>query len=240
MRLPMNTYRGEGTTSGKLCVIASPIWFLFFKQRFPFSHMLPLFQDNSIVVEATLSHFFRVTTWTKQLLFRGSYFFRTAAVFSFFRTATFSLELFFQNSFFFGAKILQSSHFFRIGSSLLQLLFGTVFFSQDLFRIKISKKELLFQSRYFCTASTFSEKPHFVKKLIFEKINFRITYFFQRAVYLEKLLFQKTLPSIAATFLEELLFYNILFRTVTISQLRFFSTVRLLIYLLVLNKLSTN
>ena len=38
-------------------------------------------------------------------------------------------------------------------------------------------------------------------------MNFRITYFFWRAVFLEQLLFQKTLPSIAATFPEELLFY---------------------------------
>ena len=133
----------------------------FFKQRFPLAYMLPLFQDNFILVEATSSHFFRVTTSTQQLLFRGSYFFRTAAVFSFFRTVTFSQELFFQNSFFFGAKILQSSHFLRIGGSLQQLLFGTAIFSEELFRIKISKKKLLFQSRYFCTASTFSEKLYF-------------------------------------------------------------------------------
>ena len=55
------------------------------------------------------------------------------------------------------------------------------------------------------------------KKLIFQKINFRITYFFWRAVSLEQLLFQKTLPFIAVclfrratflqnTFSEELLF----------------------------------
>ena len=143
---------------GKLNVIASLIWFLFFQQRIPFSHLLPLFQDNFILVEDTSSHFFRETTSTQQLFFRSSYFIRTAAVFSFFRTVTFSQELFFQNSFFFGAKILQHSHFLRIGSSLRQL-----FFSEKLFRIKISKKELLFQSRYFCTASTFSEKLHFGK-----------------------------------------------------------------------------
>ena len=70
--------------------------------------MLPLFQDNFILVEATSSHFFRVTTSTQQLLFRDSYFFRTAAFFSFFRTVTFSQESFFQNSFFFGAKFLPS------------------------------------------------------------------------------------------------------------------------------------
>ena len=125
--------------------------------------MLPPFQDNFILGEATSSHFFRVTTSTQQSLFRSSYFFRTAAFFSFFRTVTFSQELFSQKSFFFRAKLLQSSHFFRIGSSLQQLLFGTAIFLEELFRIKISKKELLFQSRYFCTASTFSEKLHFGK-----------------------------------------------------------------------------
>ena len=118
--------------------------------------MLPLFQDNFILGEATSSHFFRVTTSTQQLLFRGSYFFRTV---------TFSQELFFQNSFFFGAKILQSSHFLKTGSSLWQLFFGT----EELFRIKISKKELLFQSRYFCTASTFSKELHFEKNRFFRK-----------------------------------------------------------------------
>ena len=112
-----------------------------------------------------------VTTFSGQLYFRRNYFFtlfqsncfRAGAVFSFFRTVTFSQELFFQNSFFFGAKILQSSHFLRIGSSLRHLLFGNTILSEELFRIKISKKELLFQSRYFCTASTFSEKLYFGK-----------------------------------------------------------------------------
>ena len=123
--------------------------------------MLRLLQGNSIFGEATSLHFFRVTTSTQQLHFWSSYFFRAAAFFSFFRTVTFSYQLFFQNSFFFRATILQSSHFLRIRSPLWQLLFGTAVFS--LFRIKISKKELLFQSRYFCTVSTFSEKLHFGK-----------------------------------------------------------------------------
>ena len=125
--------------------------------------MLPLFQDNFVLVEATSSPFFRVTTSTQQLIFRGRCFFRTAAVFSFFRTFTFSQELFFQKSLLFGAKTLQSSHFLRIGSSLRQLLFGIAIFSQELFRIKLCKKELLFQSRYFCTASTFSKRVRFGK-----------------------------------------------------------------------------
>ena len=106
--------------------------------------MLPLFQDNFILGEATSSRFFRETTSIQQLLFWSSYFFRTAAFFSFLRTVTFSQELVFQNSFFFRAKLLQSSH---LRNPLRQLFF-------------ISKKELRFQSRYFCTASTFSEKQY--------------------------------------------------------------------------------
>ena len=169
-----------------------------------------------------------LATFSGQLYFRRNYFFtlfqsnyfRAGAVFSFFRTVTEqSQELFFQNSFFFGAKIIQSSDFLRIASSLPQLLSGTAIFLEELFRIKISKKELPFQSRYFCTAPIFSEKPHFGKKLIFQKMNFRITYFFWRAVLLEQLLFQKALPSNSsylsrrATFLqhsfsEELLFHS--------------------------------
>ena len=91
----------------------------------------------------------------------NSYVFGAAVFFSFLRTVTFSQQLFFQNGFFFMAKILQSSHFLRIKSSSWHLLFRTAIFF--LFRIKISKKELLFQSRYFCTVSTFSEKLHFGK-----------------------------------------------------------------------------
>ena len=123
--------------------------------------MLPLFQGNFILGEATSSHFFRVTTSTQQLLFRDSYFFRTAAVFPFFRTVTFSQELFFQNIFFFGAKLLQNRHFLRklYGSYFSEQLF----YPEELFRIKISKKELIFQNRYFCTVLTFSEKIDFRK-----------------------------------------------------------------------------
>ena len=116
--------------------------------------MLPLFQDNFILGEATSSHFFSETTSIQQLLFWSSYFFRTAAFFSFLRTVTFSQELVFQNSFFFRAKLLQSSH---LGSSCFS---EQLIFSEELFRAKISKKELRFQSRYFCTASTFSEKQY--------------------------------------------------------------------------------
>ena len=72
MRFHMNTYQGEGTSRGKqfqLNLIGSLTWFLFSKYRLPFSHMLPLFQDNFILGEATSSHFFRETTSIQQLLF---------------------------------------------------------------------------------------------------------------------------------------------------------------------------
>ena len=136
MRYPMNTYKGEETSRGKLNVIASLIWVSFFQITISLLGYVVTFSGQLYFGKRS----------TQQLLFWGSYFFRAAAVFSYFRTVTFSQELFFQNSFFFGAKILYSSHFLR-----------TAIFSEELFRIKISKKERLFQSRHFCTASTFSK-----------------------------------------------------------------------------------
>ena len=46
-----------------------------------------------------------------------------------------------------------------------------LFYPEELFEIKISKKELIFQSRYFCTVSTFFRKATFWKKLISQKNN---------------------------------------------------------------------
>ena len=171
-----------------------------------------------------ISLFAYVATFSGQLYFRRSYFFTylQSSYFDtteqllfqsscFFRASTFFWQLSFQNSYFFRAKLLPSSHHLRIGSSLGYLLFGTVtFLAKELFRIKICTEELLFWSRYLCTASTISEELHFGKKRIFQKSN--ITVFFWRVVFSESLLFQKTLSSIAATFSEELLFYNILFQ----------------------------
>ena len=45
----------------------------------------------------------------------------------------------------------------------MTFIFAIAIFSEELFKIKISKKELLFQSRYFYTASAFSEKLHLGK-----------------------------------------------------------------------------
>ena len=80
MRFPMNTYQGTSRD-------------FFSKWRFLFSHMLRLFQNSFISGEVTYSHFFRVTTSTRQLLFRSSYFFRAAA--------------------FFELLLFQNCHFFR-------------------------------------------------------------------------------------------------------------------------------
>ena len=76
-----------------------------------------------------------------------------------------SQKFFFQDSYFFIAKFLRSRHFLEIGSSLVQLLFGTAtYLAQELFRTKISTVVLLFRIRYFCTASTISEELHFWKR----------------------------------------------------------------------------
>ena len=120
-----------------------------FSEQFYFwrSYFVTLFQGN---------YFGTTVTFSEQLLFGE-------ALFS--EQSLFSKQLFFQNSYFFRANLLASSHFLRIESSSGQLLFGTAtFLAGELFRIKISTEELLFPSRYFCTASTFSEKLHFRKR----------------------------------------------------------------------------
>ena len=176
--------------------------------------MLPLFSGQLHFGTSYFFTLFLSTYFDTTVTFSGYLFLQNSCcfvLFHLFRTVTFSQDLFFQNSFFFGAKILQSSHFLRIQSSLQQLLFGTAF-SEELFRIKISKKRATFSKQVLLHSINLFRKAILWKKLIFQKINFRITYFFWRAVFLEQLLFQKTLPSIAATFSEELLFYNILFQ----------------------------
>ena len=92
-----------------ICFVFLFCYFFFFKQRFPFSHVLRLFQDNFAFGEATFSHFFRVTISTQQLHFRSTYFFRAAAVFSFFKTATFSSSYFFRIAFFSERKLYRAA-----------------------------------------------------------------------------------------------------------------------------------
>ena len=109
----------------------------------------------------------------------------------FYRTVTYLLQLLFQKSYFFRVKFLPSGHFLRISrhflrieSSLGQFLFGTAtFLVEDLFRIKISTEKLLFWSRYFCIASSFSEGQHFGKSQFFGKAIFCLTYLFWGATF---------------------------------------------------------
>ena len=117
-----------------------------------------------------------VATFLGQLYFRRSYFFTLLHSNFFGTTVTFLEQLYVQNSRFLG-ELLQnnqfseqmSSQFLRIRSSLRQLSFGTAtFFADQLFRIKISIPELLFRSRYFCTASTFW-KSYILKKADFSE-----------------------------------------------------------------------
>ena len=89
MRFPMNTYKGEGTSWGKLNVIASLIWVSFF--------------------QIAISLLAYVATFSGQLYFGRSYF--TLFQSNYFDTAvTFSRQLFLQNSGFF--PLFQNSHFF--------------------------------------------------------------------------------------------------------------------------------
>ena len=124
--------------------------------------MLRLFQGSFIFGEATPSHFFRVTTST-QVTLSQQLIFQSCCFFSFFRTVTFSQQLVFQNSFFFRGNIL----FFRISTSLWQLLFGTAIFS--LFRVKITNFFSFFRKQVLLHSINFFRKVSFSKKLIFQK-----------------------------------------------------------------------
>ena len=152
MRFSMNTYKGEGTSCGKLNVIASLIWFLFSNSDFP---------------SRICCHFFSTTLFWQKLLihtFSGQLFLQNSCCF-----------LLFQNSHFFAGAIFSEQLLFRSDNSTEQSLLknrkfftavtfrNSYIFSEELFRIKISKKGLLLQSRYFCTSSTFPENLHFGK-----------------------------------------------------------------------------
>ena len=180
--------------------------------------MLWLFQGNFIFAEATSFsewiffqklHFFRVTTSTQQLHFRSSCFFRTAAFFSLFRTVTFSQQLFFQNCFFFRAKILYSSHFLRIKSSLWQLLFGTAVFPclgwRYLKRATFSKQVLLYSIKFF-------RKATFWKKQIFQKRNIPLYLPFLESCFFRVATFSKDGTFFSSYLFRRATFFNALFQ----------------------------
>ena len=167
--------------------------------------------------------FVKVLYYTFSTLQHDSYFFGAAISWAtaffediLFQNSNFFQRIyFFQNNYFFRAKLLQVATFCQ-----QKFLQGSYFSEQLLSRwvIKIFREELPFRSRYFCSASTFSEKLHFVRKLIFKKSNIPHHLFFWRAAFFNWQLFRKTLPSMAfhlfrratflqCTFSEELLFH---------------------------------
>ena len=114
----------------------------------------------------------------------------------------------FQDNFTFGEAT--SSHFFRVTSSTQQLHFGSSYFFKaaaffSFFRTVTFSQQLSFQNSFF-----------FRVKILQSSHSLRIR------SSLWQLLFRRAI------------FYNILFRRVTTSQLRFFSTGTLLIYSLVI------
>ena len=96
----------------------------------------------------------------------GKLFLQSSSIFEEFPCHS-SQKLFFQDSYFFILKFLRSRHFLEIGSSLVQLLFGTAtYLAQELFRTKISAVVLLFRIR------DSAQHLLFLKSYIFEKGNF--------------------------------------------------------------------
>ena len=126
MRVRMNTYKGEGTSWGKLNVIVSFFQIAISLLAYAATFSGQLYFGRSYFFTLFQSNYFDTTVaFSGQLFLQNSCCF---VLFHLFRTVIFSQELFFQNSFFFGAKILQSSHFLRTESSLRQLLFRTAIF----------------------------------------------------------------------------------------------------------------
>ena len=130
---------GGGISWGKLNGIASLNWFLFFKQQFPFSHMLALFQDNFILVETTSSHFFRVTTSTLTVTFSGQVILQNSCCF-----------LLFQNSHFFAGVIFSKQLLFRSKNSF--------FSEQPLLENRMFFTAVTFRSSYFFFGGTVQDK----------------------------------------------------------------------------------
>ena len=128
MRFPMNTYKGEGTSWGKLNVIASLIWVSFF--------------------QIAISLLAYVATFSGQLYFGRSYFFTLFQSNYFDTTVTFSEQLFFQNSCCF--LLFLNSHFFTGVIFSEQLLFRSeTCTKQALFENKKFLTAVTFRNTYF-------------------------------------------------------------------------------------------
>ena len=141
-----------------------------------------VFSGSFIFEKATYSQFFKATFFkvSRELLFRSSSFFRTAAFFEellfqnshFFPAFFFS---FFQNIYLFRAKLLRRNQTLRIGNSLVQLPLRTATNRRYL------QKNCFFEPGSSVQYQLFQKKQDFGKSYSFRKAKFSITYFFWRA-----------------------------------------------------------
>ena len=127
-----------------------------------------MFFSNDDLLSRIFSDFFRTALFSEKLLLCTSLDKLLRHNSNSFGAAISSEQLLFLSNSVFERVISLQQLFFQnigsIGSSLGQLLFGTVtFLAEELLRIKIFIEELLCLSEYFCTASAFPEEPHFRK-----------------------------------------------------------------------------
>ena len=118
-----------------------------------------IFSDSFVFGKATSSQFLRVNFFkvSQDLLFRSS---------SFFRADVFFEELLFQNSHFFPGLFSPEDLLVQSETSTQKpILENRKFFSavnfQNSYPQMTATEELLFQSSFFCTTSTFSKKERF-------------------------------------------------------------------------------
>ena len=162
---------------------SSLIWFHFFKWRFPFSHMLPLFQVNFILVKATSSHFFRVTSLT--VTFSGQLFLQNSCCFLLFQNSHFLVGVIFSEWLLFRSEnpieqpLLESRKF-----STAVTFRNSYFFSEELLKIYISKKS------YFFKAGTSAQHQFFQKSYILEKTDLSENQFPHHLLFLVSCLFR--------------------------------------------------
>ena len=121
------------------------------------------------------NYFDTTVTFLKQLLLQSFYFLRS---FLLENSHHFTAVIFPRIAIFFRARLLPSSHFLRIGSSLGQAVFQTLTFLMDkLFRIKT------FQKRYFFEPGTSVQHRLFQKSYFLEKVNFSEKQYFTLSIF---------------------------------------------------------
>ena len=172
------------------------------------------------------SYFSRVISSTQQILFRSTYFFRAATFLEqlLFQKTYFFSAVFFQNSYLFGAKLLPTSYFLKIDSSLGQLVFQNSYY---LGRQICSEYRYLWRS-FFFEADTSTKHQIFQNKVTSTKLLRQKWHFFRTPTFPEVLLletaiffFKKAIER-TSTFSGELLLQNSFFlKSTTFSQNHF-------------------